>query len=180
MRLRFLIPVMATAAAALSAQSPSRPAGWTTYAGDAQGRRYSPLTQINTKNVAQLKLAWQYGVAQPNGGAGSVNAAGRSQAVPILVGGVLYTSTSRRTIVALDPATGSEIWKYELDKGGAPNRGVSYWPGDGRLTPRILAGTTDGCLSSRPRRENPWRHSARAARSTCVPASRTSIRECRT
>src|SRR6516162_8144392 len=149
MRLRFLIlvTVAVPVAAALSAQSASRPAGWTTYAGDTQGRRYSPLTQINTKNVAQLKLAWQYGVAQPNAGAGStVNAVGRSQAVPILVGGMLYTSTSRRTIVALDPATGSEIWKYDLDKGGAPNRGVSYWPGDGRLTPRILAGTTDGRL----------------------------------
>ena len=72
--------------------------------------------------------------------------AGRSQAVPILVRGVLYTSTARRTIVALDPATGKEIWKHELEKGGAPNRGVSDWPGDRRLAPRILAGTTDGRL----------------------------------
>src|SRR5262252_4393537 len=148
MRLRFPILVaVVSVVTALSAQSTSRSAGWTTYAGDARGSRYSPLTQINAKNVAQLKLAWQYGVAQPNAGTGStVNAVGRSQAIPILVGGVLYTSTSRRTIVALDPATGSEIWKYELEKGGAPNRGVSYWPGDGRLPPQILAGTTDGRL----------------------------------
>src|SRR4051812_8031281 len=125
------------------AQTAPRSVGWDTYAGDAQGRRYSPLTQINTKNVAQLKLAWQYGVADA---AGSVSAAGRSQAVPIVVGGVLYTSTSRRTIVALNPATGVEIWKYELEKGGAPNRGVSYWPGGGGLPPRIFAGTTDGHL----------------------------------
>ena len=76
----------------------------------------------------------------------AVSSVGRSQAVPIFVRGVLYTSTARRTIVALDPATGQEIWKHELDKGGAPNRGVSYWPGDGRLAPRILAGTTDGRL----------------------------------
>src|SRR5438552_5450555 len=122
----------------LYAQNPSR-SGWDTYSGDAQGRRYSPLTQINTKNVSRLKLAWQYGVA-------STNAVGRSQAVPILVRGLLYTSTARRTIVALDPATGAEIWKHELEKGGAPNRGVSYWPGDSRLAPRILAGTTDGRL----------------------------------
>src|SRR5262249_58187010 len=108
------------------AGGPAGSGGWDTYAGDAQGRRYSPLTQINTKNVSTLKLAWQYGVADAS--AGSVNAAGRSQAVPILVRGVLYTSTSRRTIVALDPATGKEIWEYELDKGGAPNPPVPYSP----------------------------------------------------
>jgi len=131
----------------LYAQSASQPREWDTYSGDPQGRRYSPLMQIDTKNVSRLKLAWQYGVAQADAGSGStVNAVGRSQAVPILVGGVLYTSTARRTIVALDPATGKEIWKYELEKGGAPNRGVSYWPGDGRLHARILAGTTDGRL----------------------------------
>jgi quinoprotein glucose dehydrogenase len=141
------ILLAAVAGAALYAQGASRSAGWPSYAGDPQGRRYSPLTQITTKNVSRLKLAWQYGVAQPDAGTGStVNAVGRSQAVPILVGGVLYTSTARRTIVALDPATGKEIWKYELEKGGAPNRGVSYWPGDGRLPPRILAGTSDGRL----------------------------------
>src|SRR5262249_25235106 len=104
-----------------------------------------PLDQINTTNVSQLKLAWQYNVAGTGGGA-SVNAAGRSQAIPIFVNGVLYTSTSRRTIVALDPATGKEIWKYELEKGGAPNRGVAYGPGEGRLAPQIMAGTTDGRL----------------------------------
>ena len=119
-------------AASLYAQSASGPGGWDTYSGGAAGRRYSPLTQISTTNVSKLKLAWQYGVAEPGVALSSV---GRSQAVPIFVRGVLYTSTARRTIVALDPATGREIWKHELDKGGAPNRGVSYWAGDGRLAP---------------------------------------------
>jgi glucose dehydrogenase len=63
--------------------------GWETYGGDALGRRYSPLTQINSNNVPRLKLAWQYGVAS--------TAVGRSQAVPILVRGRLYTSTSGRS-----------------------------------------------------------------------------------
>src|SRR5215471_20188124 len=144
---RKAVLLASVAGVVLSAQSGSQSGGWQSYAGDPQGRRYSPLTQINTKNVSGLKLAWQYGVAQPGGAAGStVNAVGRSQAVPILVGGVLYTSTTRRTIVALDPATGREIWKYELDKGGAPNRGVSYWAGDRESPARIFAGTTDGRL----------------------------------
>src|SRR4029077_4270476 len=109
------------------------------------GRRYSPLTQINTTSISRLKLAWQYGVAGTSAGS-TLSAAGRSQAVPIVVRGVLYTSTARRTIVALDPVTGKEIWKHELEKGGAQNRGVSYWPGDGTSLPRILAGTSDGRL----------------------------------
>ncbi len=115
---------------------------WQTYSGDAQGTRFSPLTQINTTNVANLKLAWQYGVPAPGSTARPV----LSQAVPILIRGVLYTSTTERTIVALDPGTGREIWKHTLEKGGAPNRGVSYWPGDRENARRILAGTTDGRL----------------------------------
>ena len=129
----------------LSAQSGTPPAGeWQTYSGDAEGRRYSSLTQINTTNVSTLKLAWQYGVASTVSGATA--RAVPSQAVPILMRGVLYTSTTQRTIVALNPATGQEIWKHQLEKGGAPNRGVSYWPGDRQFPPRILAGTTDGRL----------------------------------
>ncbi|HUR35738.1 MAG TPA: pyrroloquinoline quinone-dependent dehydrogenase [Vicinamibacterales bacterium] len=129
----------------LFAQSGPAPGEWQTYSGDAQGRRYSPLTQINTTNVAGLKLAWQYNVAGVTPGS-TARTAAPSQAVPIVMRGVLYTSTTQRTIVALDPVTGREIWKHELEKGGAPNRGVSYWPGDREFAPRILAGTTDGRL----------------------------------
>jgi quinoprotein glucose dehydrogenase len=143
-RLAAIVVSCLAAAGVLYAQRTQQSAGWETYAGDAQGRRYSPLTQINRDNVGKLTLAWQYGVADAS--TGSQGAAGRSQAVPIFVRGVLYTSTARRTIVALDPATGKEIWKYELEKGGAPNRGVSYWPGDTRSPARIFAGTTDGRL----------------------------------
>jgi quinoprotein glucose dehydrogenase len=131
------------AGASLYAQTASRSAEWTTYSGGAEGQRYSPLSQINTKNVSGLRLAWQYGV--PGAGV-PVKSVGRSQAIPIFVRGVLYTSTAQRTIVALNPATGDEIWKYELEKGGAPNRGVAYWAGEGRLSARILAGTSDGRL----------------------------------
>ena len=109
-RLTAVVVSYVAAASILYAQSARSTGGWETYAGDAQGRRYSPLTQINRSNVGKLALAWQYGVADAS--AGSQGAAGRSQAVPIFVRGVLYTSTARRTIVALDPATGKEIWKY--------------------------------------------------------------------
>src|SRR5881392_1745777 len=60
--MKALLLASVAGASLLYAQSAARTGEWQTYAGDAQGRRYSPLTQINTTNVAKLKLAWQYGV----------------------------------------------------------------------------------------------------------------------
>lgn len=121
---------------------------WPAYGHDPTGQRYSPLTKINTKNVAKLHLAWQYGVES---GGVNLDAATRfvssTEAVPIMVGGILYSPTLQHTIVALEPETGKEIWKYDLGKAaGAPLRGVSYWAGDANAPPAILAGTSDGRL----------------------------------
>src|ERR1700752_3509810 len=85
---------------------------WPLYGHDPSGQRYSPLAQINTTNVAKLKLAWQYGI-DPAGV--DLNPANRAlsgtEAVPIMVNGVLYSPTVHRNIVALEPETGKEIWK---------------------------------------------------------------------
>ena len=120
---------------------------WPGYSRDATGQRYSPLTQINSKNVSKLKPAWQYGV---DPGAIDLNPATRAltatEAIPIMVGGVLFTPTLHHTIVALEPETGKEIWKYELGRTGAPLRGVTYWAGDKDSPPQIMAGTSDGKL----------------------------------
>ena len=120
---------------------------WPTYGHDPSGQRYSPLTQINTKNVGKLKLAWQYG--NDPGGA-DLNPASRlltgTEAVPIMVDGVLFTPTVHHTIVALDPQTGREIWKYDLGKAAGPLRGVTFWRGDKSAPAEILAGTSDGRL----------------------------------
>src|SRR3954471_17932421 len=61
----------------LYAQGGSVAGEWQTYSGDAQGRRYSPLSEINTTNISTLKLAWQYGVAST--GPGSTGRAAPSQ-----------------------------------------------------------------------------------------------------
>src|ERR1700691_864777 len=91
---------------------------WPGYTGDPGGQRYSTLTQINTKNVSKLKLTWQYGV-DPTGidvSSGEARAATATEAVPVMAGGLLYTPTRNRTIVALDPETGKEVWKYSLGR----------------------------------------------------------------
>jgi glucose dehydrogenase len=121
---------------------------WPAYGGDPSGQRYSALAQINTKNVSKLKPAWQYGV---DPAAVDLNSTARfltaTEAVPIMAGGVLYTPTVHHTIVALEPETGKEIWRYELGRAAAaPMRGVSYWAGDKENPAEILAGTSDGKL----------------------------------
>ena len=120
---------------------------WPAYGHDPSAQRYSPLTQINTKNVSRLKLAWQYGI---DSGAIDNSPANRvltgTEAVPIMVDGILFAPTVHHNIVALDPETGKEIWKYELGKAAAPLRGVTYWQGDKEHAPQILAGTSDGQL----------------------------------
>src|SRR4051794_38606764 len=83
---------------------------WPGYGRDASGQRYSPLAKINTSNVSRLKPVWQYAVDAKVGPAnGSLSA---TEAVPIMIGGILYSPTRQRTIVALDPETGKELWNY--------------------------------------------------------------------
>src|SRR4051794_17036516 len=84
-------------------QSIPHPDDWPVYGRDSGSSRFSPLDQINTKNVAQLKRAWTYHTGETGRG---------WETTPIVVGGVLYLSTQNQNIVALDPETGKEIWKY--------------------------------------------------------------------
>src|SRR5258706_5782577 len=120
---------------------------WPTFSYDASGQRFSPLTQINASTVSQLKLAWQYGVDR---GGGDANPANRldstSEAVPIMVDGILYAPTIQHSIVALEPETGEETWKYDLGKASGTLRGVTYWQGDATHRPQILVGTSEGAL----------------------------------
>lgn len=124
---------------AIFAQSSSVSAGdWPNYNRDLSGQRFSPLTQINTKNVSGLAEAWSFalGEAAP---AGASKPAPRvvSAATPIAVNGVVYLPAGKR-VVALDADTGKEIWQYNLPSGEASQRGVAYWPGDQQNPPRIL------------------------------------------
>src|SRR5207245_8960907 len=62
------------------------------------------------------------------------------------VNNVLYFSTKNQTIIALDPETGKEIWKFDPKENVREHRGVSYWPGDKQTPARILLGTGSGRL----------------------------------
>lgn len=104
-------------------------ADWPTFGGDPGGGQYSPLAQINAANVSRLKVAW-------------VHRSGDKawlQATPIHVNNMLYYCTPMNRVIALDPVTGAERWRFDphRDEGGAgiieaPRqvvrcRGVAYW-----------------------------------------------------
>ena len=120
-----------------------RDADWPLVHGDEAGTRFAALDQVNTGNVRQLRVAWTY----RTGDAGPGNST-TIECTPIVVEGVMYLTTAALKVVALDAATGRELWRFDT-KGRGVNRGVAYWsdgnPGGKR---RILMGTEDGRLFS--------------------------------
>ena len=142
-----LAAVAVTGAQGQIQTSAPKPGDWPGYSYDQNGRRFSPLTQINTTNVSRLRRVWTYGAVP---GAGDPNPANRlettTEAVPIAVDGVLYSPTVQHSIVALEPESGEEVWKYDLGKASGTLRGVTYWAGDADNSPRILLGTSEGAL----------------------------------
>jgi quinoprotein glucose dehydrogenase len=107
---------------------------WPMYNRDLAGTRYSPLAQINTGNVAKLTQVWAY---RPRAEDAAPSAASFNQVTPIVVRDVMYLAAGNR-VVALQPETGKEIWRYEVKTGLVPQRGVAYWPGDANNPPRII------------------------------------------
>src|SRR5579871_4713321 len=107
---------------------------WRYWGGDAGGTRYSTLDQINTTNVARLSPAWIYHTGEvPNGAVSTQrHRIAAFEATPLDVNGVLYFATPSSRLIALDPSTGREIWKYDPQAGAATrkfdaSRGVAYW-----------------------------------------------------
>src|SRR5260221_14441275 len=79
--------------------------------GGVDNIRYSPLTQINRQNVSSLKAAWTYDSHDSF-------KASEMQSNPVVVDGVLYATTPTLKVVAVDAATGREVWKFD-PSGGA-------------------------------------------------------------
>src|SRR2546421_3696917 len=126
---------------ALLLQRTSTPqSDWPMFGLDSSGSRFSPLKQITPENVKNLKRAWTYHHAE----AGK-DMRGSFEVTPIAVDGVLYLSTPSSTIVALEPETGRELWKYKSTRALA-GRGVAYWRGDATNGSRILFGDAGGFL----------------------------------
>src|SRR5579864_1656826 len=107
---------------------------WPTYGHDPGGMGFSPLKQIDTRNVSKLQIAWTYDTRPPAVPASEgveAKPAPRnraSQATPLMVGGILYLSSPYGRVVALEPETGQKIWEYQ-SQFPPSGRGIAYWPG---------------------------------------------------
>src|SRR5690348_209678 len=99
---------------------------WSAYKADAESTSYSPLDEVNKNNVQQLKVAWTF---YPDDAAEG-SRFGSSQSNPIIIDGVMYTSSARHRIYALNASTGEKIWSFDPfdgGPGGGSFRGVTYW-----------------------------------------------------
>ena len=106
---------------------------WRDYAGDKGFNKYSPLDQINSSNVANLRIAWRRSAVadelraqQPD-----LRFGNSFRSTPLMVDGVLYAQNGIGLVEAFDPETGKTIWVQERFEGdqlrGQPSRGISYW-----------------------------------------------------
>src|SRR5947209_7006992 len=136
-----LVPCAALAQALNPSTLLKQPAdAWPTYNGDYSGRRFSPLTQINSSNVHTLSLAWATRFSGGGRGGGGGAAGGRAgggalvsnisiKSTPLMVNGILYF-TSPNHVWAADARTGRELWHYQYPPNTGStigNRGVGMY-----------------------------------------------------
>ena len=125
---------------------------WRSYGADLASTKYAPLDQINRSNVNTLQTAWRWASIDNPILAARGLWTWKNEATPLMVDGVLYTSTSLSQVAAIDARTGTTLWGFdpEMYVWGAPtnhgfvHRGVAYWEdGEDR---RIFIGTGDAYL----------------------------------
>ncbi len=105
-----------------------RNVNWSDYGGGSDALQYSPLRQINKTNVGKLEQAWFYSVP----GIGDT-----FDFNPLIVNGVMYVLGKENAIVALDAATGKEIWVHPTE-GTPEHRGINYWESEDRSDRRLI------------------------------------------
>src|ERR1700733_1076597 len=101
---------------------------WRQYGGGADQSHYMDLKQITKKNVRQLQIIWNY--ADPAGGKGNFFN-------PIVVDGVMYVLAKGGAIVALDAATGNEIWSSRVFP-RIVRTGINYWESKDKKDRRLI------------------------------------------
>ena len=119
----------------------SEPQNWLAHGRTRDEQRFSPLSRINDDNVADLGLAWHYDLPDNRG----------QEATPLVVDGVLYTTSAWSKVHALDAVSGELLWNYDPQVPGewavhaccdVVNRGVALWGNSlfvGALDGRLIA-----------------------------------------
>ena len=139
---RFAFGIAACLVAAVSwSFAQQKNVDWATYGLDYYEQRFSPLDQINDKNVAQLGLAWQFETATQRG----------LEATPLVIDGVMYATGSWSVTYAIDARTGKQLWKWDPEVHrkydniaccDVVNRGAAFYKG------KVYVGVLDGRLAA--------------------------------
>jgi quinoprotein glucose dehydrogenase len=126
------VPQESMAASAGQDAAGVAPNDWSAYGRSGYGDRYAPAAQITPANAGQLKQVWSYHTGDfkgPNDPGEIAN-----EVTPIKVNGMLYMCTPHNIVIALDPDSGKEIWRYDpkINRDASSYqhmicRGVSYW-----------------------------------------------------
>lgn len=133
-------PVAGNVDAARLQNADAEPQNWLTGGRDKDGTYYSPLKNINTRNVNRLGFAWTYDLGKPHRG---------QEATPLVIDGVMYTSGTWGYVYAVDAGSGKQLWRYDPNAdhfmGRNPccdlvNRGVAVWKG------KVFVASVDGRL----------------------------------
>ena len=101
---------------------------WSDYGGGPDASQYSALSQINRSNVGTLQIAWIYLTGD----------ASNYLFNPVVVDDVMYVLAKNNSIVALDAASGREIWVHETPHGRITTHGINYWESRDRSVRRLL------------------------------------------
>ncbi|MEX0884316.1 MAG: PQQ-binding-like beta-propeller repeat protein, partial [Cyclobacteriaceae bacterium] len=104
-------------------KSIERYSNWEVYRGSKDASQYSDLKEINRENVHLLKPAWTYHT-------GDHGERTPIECNPIIIGERMFLTSPRLDLIALEAATGREIWRFdpkEYGKSSGVNRGVTYW-----------------------------------------------------
>ena len=120
---------------------PAADQNWAAYLGDAGATHYSTLTQLTPANVARLQPAWTY-----HSGGADANNRSQIQCNPLVIEGVLYGTSPKLVLFALDAATGRELWRFDPTAvagsagGGGVSRGLAWWQEGGERRLMFSAG----------------------------------------
>jgi quinoprotein glucose dehydrogenase len=113
-----------------SSHTPPPYTTWSNYGGSPESAQYSALRQINRSNVNKLQVAWTYRIGDDK----------KYSFNPLVVDGIMYVLAKNNSIVALNAATGREIWIHATDPKTTliTNRGINYWESADRSDRRLL------------------------------------------
>ncbi|MEQ1692976.1 MAG: PQQ-binding-like beta-propeller repeat protein, partial [Gemmatimonas sp.] len=132
-RLTATVAAVCVSASLASAQGAPRPSvDWPAYGNDAGGLKYSPLDDINRDNVRGLTVAftWRNNEAPVPASDGQKSARpGQFQATPLAIHDTLFFSTPFNRVIALDAATGRELWTFDPQPWktyGQPSNGTGF------------------------------------------------------